>query len=95
MWRDVELVSAHEPRPKDAVDVLRQTHALVVERLALQGCREEPAQGRPADEEDPGARHEEDMQQRDRAMERPAAGIRWTCVKGDLVLGPAIGRASG
>ena len=45
MRRDVELVAANELRPKHAVDVLRQARAGVVERLALQRCREQPSPG--------------------------------------------------
>jgi hypothetical protein len=35
------------------------------------------------------------MQQRDRAMERPATGHPWNSVRRHLVLRAAIGRASG
>ena len=91
MRRDVELVASNELGTKHAVDVLRQARAGVVERLALQRCREQPAERRRADEQDPGARQQEDMQQRDRAVERPATGDPWRRVSRHLVLRPAIG----
>jgi hypothetical protein len=71
--RDMHAVAAHELRPQDAVDVLRETCPLVVQCLPAQRCRQDRAEHESPGDENDGARKQEHAQQRDRAVHRPAA----------------------
>ena len=74
MRRDVQPVRAHELRSQHPVDVLGQARPRIVERLPLDCSGQQPAQDDRSDEENAGARHQEDTQKRDRAVKRPATG---------------------
>ena len=70
---DVQLVVAHKLGTQHAVHVLGQAHSRIVERLPLDGGRQQPAEDDRPDEQDAGASQQEDTQKRDRAVKRPAA----------------------
>jgi hypothetical protein len=71
--RDVNPVAAHQLRAQHAVDVFGHARAPLVERLAAQCLRQHGAEQQPARDQDDGARQQEDAQQRDRPVDRPAA----------------------
>jgi hypothetical protein len=60
--RDVDLLPAHELRAQDAVDVLGEAGAGIVERLPAQRGGQEPAEDDRADKQDSGAGEGEDVQ---------------------------------
>ena len=61
---------ADDRRPDDALGVGDERRLRVFEGLGTQGGRERPTEDDAGDEEDGGARDEEDAQQRQRALER-------------------------
>src|SRR5919108_365481 len=69
--RHLDPAVPDDARADDAVDVREQARLRVVERLRAERARQLGAEHEAADEQDRGARDEEDAEQGERALQRP------------------------